>query len=141
MRNPLHTLHRAYWESTTPIRILTILMYPLAMLGLYWAWKQGSSDMDWMFHLLEKKGVPEYCHALFWGLLIAYVWCARVLGVFVFDGYKWTLRTTPILGIAFWSMLLASNLHDADTLAFGTLYGICALIETWILSRNWLETQ
>lgn len=131
-------LRHSYWDSTRPIRILTIFMYPLAMLGLYWAWQSQSSDLHWMFHLID--GTPEYCHALFWGTLICYIWIARIVGVFIFEGWKWTLRTTPMLGVIFWSTLLASNLHDRETLAFGTLYGVCALLETWLLSRNWLET-
>lgn len=139
MRSPLQTLRHIYWESTAPIRLLTILMYPLAMLGLYYSYLSDASDMEWAFHLLS--GVPEYCHALFWGLWVLYIWIARLVGVFVFKGWKWTLRTTPMLGVIFWSMLLASNLHDTATLAFGTLFGVCALIETWILSRAWLETE
>ena len=137
----LSILRHSYWDETRPIRILTILVYPLALLGLYWSWKDGASDVEWMFHLLTHKGVPEYCHVLFWGSLVTYVWIARIVGVFIFEGWKWTLRTTPMLGIIFWSMLLASNLHDMSTLAFGTLYGVVALLETWLLSRNWLETQ
>jgi hypothetical protein len=112
-------------------------MYPLAMLGLYFAWDKGIPDVQWMFHTMP---CPEYCHALVWGLLIAYVWVARIVGLFIFEGWKWTRRTTPMLGIAFWSSLLASNLQSPDTLAFGTLYGVAALLETWILSRAWLET-
>lgn len=97
-----------------------------------------SNDLDWMFHILPS--VPEYCQAIGWGLIVTYIFIARVLGLFFMEGYKWTLRTTPMLGVIFWSCLLASNLHNADSLAFGPMFGLCALIETWLLSRNWLET-
>jgi hypothetical protein len=117
--------------------MLTIVMYPLAVLGLYLAWAKGIPDVQWMFRTFP---CPEYCHALLWGLLIAYVTVARFVGLFMFEGWRWTRRTTPMIGIAFWSSLLASNLHSPDTLAFGTLYGVAALLETWILSRAWLET-
>lgn len=138
MYTPSRILRHAFWDATRPIRILTILMYPLAMAGLYMAYKKEATDVNWLFHVFP--GVPEYCHALFWGTLILYIWIARIVGVFFFEGWKWTLRTTPMLGIIFWSCLLASNLNDPSTLAFGTLYGVCALMETWLLARNWLET-
>lgn len=134
----LKTLNHIYWDSTRPIKLLTCFMYPLAAIGLYLAWAKGMPDVQWMLHITPASPAV---HALVWGLLVLYVFVARMVGVFIFRGYKWTLRTTPMVGIAFWSCLLASNLHDMETLAFGTLYGVAALLETWILSRAWLETQ
>ena len=136
--NFLETLHSVYWDSTRPTKMLTIFMYPLAAIGLYMAWHKGTPDVQWMLHIVDDFSAG--LHAFVWGLLVLYVFVARVVGVFVFRGFKWTLRTTPMIGIAFWSCLLASNLHDTNTLAFGTLYGVAALLETWILSRAWLET-
>lgn len=133
----LQTLRYIYWDSTRPIRLITVLLYPLAAAGLYLSWQGKASDVHFMFHLVP--GVPDYCHAWAWGLVVSYIFIARVVGLFFWKGLVWTRRTTPMLGVIFWSMLLASNLHDPNTLAFGTLYGVAALIEAWILSRAWLE--
>lgn len=138
--NILRRLHRLYWESTGPTRFLTLFMYPAAAWGLSRAYEQGSSDIYWMFHIMPS--IPEFCHALGWGLIITYIWCARVAGVLLgHPGYRWTLRTTPLLGCSFWLALLVSNIVDMEHLAFGLLYGVAVAMEAWILSRNWLETQ
>ena len=135
-----NTLRHIYWDSTRPTRLTTVILYPLAAFGLARAYAKYTSDVDWMFHLLP--GIPDYCQALLWGVLIAYVWVARIVGVlYNHPGYKWTLRTTPFFGCAFWLALLVSNLVDIEHLAFGLLYGVAALMEMWILSRNWQETQ
>lgn len=137
--NTYQSLRHLYWESTGPTRFTTVLLYPFAAFGLMRAYQLEDPSTDWMFHLVS--GVPESCHALAWGLLVAYVFCARVLGLWVFNGYRWTLRTTPLLGCAFWLALLTSNVVDTERLAFGLLYGVAAALEAWILSRNWQETQ
>jgi hypothetical protein len=138
MKNTYRSLRHLYWESTGPTRALTLVMYPAAVYGLMRAFAINAKDTDWMFHLLPMdKGL----HALMWGLLITYVWIARLFGLFYMDGYKWTLRTTPLIGVSFWLALLVSNILNPGSLAFGFLYTVPVLMEAWILSRNWLETK
>ncbi len=136
--NPYPSLKHLYWESTGPTRALTLLMYPAAAFGLARACYLSDPSIAWMFHLW---GLPEICHALGWGLVISYIFCARYLGLFYMRGFKWTLRTTPAMGFAFWAALLTSNVVDTGHLAFGLLYGVAALLELWIFVRNWQETQ
>lgn len=136
--NPYPSLKHLYWESTSPTRALTLLMYPAAAFGLARAYYLSDPSTAWMFQLF---GIPGYCNALGWGLVISYIFCARYLGLFCMRGFKWTLRTTPAMGFAFWAALLTSNVVDTDHLAFGLLYGVAALLELWIFVRNWQETQ
>ena len=128
--NPLQTLYSIYWDSTRPMRLVTILLYPLAAFGIYLSHIAADTDADLMLHI-----APWWV----WALMVGYVFTARVVGLFFWHGIVATRKTTPIVGVIFWSMLLASNLTHPDTLAFGTLYGVAAIIEGWILSRAWLE--
>jgi hypothetical protein len=138
MNPPIQTLRHVFWESTAPMRVLTILMYPVAAFGLWAAWVKQTPDSHLMYHLLP--GVPDFCHAWLWGLVVAYIFIARVIGIFIWEGKRFTRRTTPMFGVIFWSMLLASSAADHANMAFAPLFGIAALVECWILSRAWLES-
>jgi hypothetical protein len=125
-----HPLTSIYWDSTRPLKLLTLFLYPLAAFGMYLSSFNENGDT----HLLMRLA-PWWV----WALMVSYVWCARLVWLIWWEGLKWTRRTTPFFGICFWSFLLASNLQRPETLAFGTMYGICALLEGWILSRAWME--
>jgi hypothetical protein len=130
-------LQRIFWESPDPLKLLTLVMYPLAAYGLYRAYATSAPDVHWMFHIV--RSAPAFCHAIVWGALILYMGLARYIGLFFWEGTRFTQCATPILGVLFWAALLASSLADADHLAFGLLYAVAAAMEMWILSRAWLE--
>lgn len=126
-----------YWESLDPLKLLTLVMYPFAAYGLYRSYTADAGDTNWMFHL--SIAIPAICHALGWGLLITYIFVARSVGLFSDCNNRYTKHTVPFCGMTFWTALLASNLADPDHLAFGLLFAVCAMIETWIFSRVWQE--
>lgn len=132
----LLTVRSLYWDSLRPLKVITLLMYPLAALGLYWSWAKDMADARLMFTLVD---APDYCHLWVWSFAIAYVAVARFIGLFVWHGNAFTARTTPIVGVVFWSMLAASNFAIPSQLAFGPMFLIPACMEGWILSRAWME--
>ena len=126
----MQTLRSMYWDSIRPIKFLTMLLYPLAALGMWLDNRDVHGDQHLLFEI-----APWWA----WSLGLTYIFIARFVGIFFWEGLTVTRRTTPILGVFFWSMMLASNLQHPETLAFGTLYGVAALLEGWILSRAWME--
>lgn len=140
MKPILKTLHHLYWDSTGPTRFLTLFLYPLAAFGLARAYIVDAPDTTWMFHLFNVFGVPKLVQACVWGTLVLYIWIARFVGLFSIFTFTWALRTTPLLGCSFWLALLTSNMFSDNNIAFGLMYGVVAILEAWVLSRNWLET-
>ena len=126
----MKTLRSIFWDSTRPVKFLTLFLYPLASIGMYLAHLMKDGDASLMLGFL-----PWWA----WSVVALYISVARFVGLFFWFGIPATRRTTPILGVIFWSMLLASAIEHIDTFAFGTLYGVCALLEGWLLSRAWME--
>lgn len=136
MRHFLSLLVGVYRSDIRALKALTLVLYPLSAIGIYFSWRDHATDTALMFSVVN---APDYCHALFWGVAVMFLTVSRFVGLFVWQGTYWTRRLTPVIGVVFWSLLLGSNLADRGTLVFGFMFVVPALMETWIVSRAWQE--
>lgn len=120
------TLRAIYWDSTRPAKLLTAVLYGLVALGFFLARDMHREDLDLIF---------SEVHWSVWCLATLYLCISRCIGLFVWSGTYETKVGTPVVGVIFWSMLLAASMADHDNFAFGAMYAAAIAIEGWLFSR------
>ena len=129
MKKRAYIIASIFCDSMRPLKLITILLYALCAFGLSLSDKRRSADLAFVF-----DAAPWWV----WMLACAYVVVARFVGLFVWQGWWWTRRSTPIIGLTIWSMLFSASLH-APNFGMGLLYLVGCVIEAWLLARAFSE--
>lgn len=127
------TLIYVFKSSTRGPRLLTILIHLSIIYGFLSRdlSPYDNDDLDFMY-----SHGPHWA----WALALLYVVVSRCIGLFYWVGWKWTRRTTPMIAMYVYIMLIISNWFAPD-FGMAAAYSVVILLELHLLARAYHEDK